>query len=172
MRDFCFAPSDRRLSFATDLHQGRESLHFANYSPKVTDEPNDFLPMVDAFLAANKYRQLQDWDDSQWEILKRCDAVTLLQHLLSTDMAYNTHLRDQVISEKWAREYVGAFDRNSVLLTNWHVYESGGFALWQEAADGCRSLSRGQSITDATFDSGVVCFDDQRIGIIWFTDED
>jgi hypothetical protein len=75
-------------------------------------------------------------------------GLSMLASLLHKDMAYEHELMPLKDAEKLASKFVGIFDSDADIYTNT-----------------C-------SLTDSTFDSGLIIIDKTRFAIVWFEDED
>lgn len=118
------------------------------------------LRYVSAFLASEGFNP-----PDYWTFLTTEQATELLTSLVSSDMAYGGDICNKNEARALSRKFISLFDqRRLLLLSNGFRYQMiRGYALGSEAYT---------SLTEATFDSGLVAFDDSSIGYIWFEDED
>ena len=110
---------------------------------------------VDQYVVALGFSPL----GNQWRYVYRKEARQILSRILERDLAYRGPIMAPARAEELADSFVRLFSRvGSQYCTNF---------LW--APDGTGS---GCTITSATFDEGIVAYDDQHIGILWAQDED
>lgn len=114
---------------------------------------------IDEFVSELSHQKLE----SLWKPLKKYDAEKLLTSILHKDMAYQFECMEIGLARSTMRSFFDLLSESARFYTNAELRaESGGFV----------SLSSFHSITEATFDCGVVAIDDNHIGFIWCEDED
>lgn len=97
--------------------------------------------------------------DEDLSPISRDQAADLIAHLVAYDQAFGHPTRVIDIAEDCGHEFVGLFPRESRFFTN--------------SADSIFAPIRTwRSLTDATFDSGVLVVSTSRAGVLWFEDED
>ncbi|MEQ1508262.1 MAG: hypothetical protein ABMB14_38885 [Myxococcota bacterium] len=89
--------------------------------------------------------------DREWYPIERWQALDLLASVLTHDLAYHYPLIAPHLAEELAAEFLALFAPGSVL-----------FAAGDDIG----------SISDATFDKGLVAVDAETVGIFWVFDED
>ena len=91
-----------------------------------------------------------------WEILDFYKAQKGLVNVLNRDLAYNEEVMPLDKASEIANKFLCLFDRkNSNYFSNWRL-----------------SGHSWDPLTEATFDTGIIVLDNNRIGILWFEDED
>ncbi len=103
------------------------------------------------------------------ELPDRETAVAVLSELLHKDMAYGAKMMPQEEADLLATDFLSLFGEKSRYFSN---------ATWQKEKDSfagqthVKRLNGWKSLTEATFDSGIIVADTDKIGIVWFEDED
>jgi hypothetical protein len=112
---------------------------------------------VDKFIIELGFSPLGD----QWRYICRKEAREILHRILERDLAYQSPIISSARAELLADSFVRLFSRvDAQFCTNYS---------W--SPKGSRSRS-GSGITQATFDEGIVAYDNQNIGLVWVQDED
>jgi len=119
--------------------------------------------MLDEYISARGFRKI----GKEWIEVDRDTACLALESILAKDLAYKLEAMPASEAEAIANQFVRLFSKGSRFFTNgtWH---SG----WQETSPITAVGPSWMAISDATFDGGVVAFDDKSIGMIWVEDED
>jgi hypothetical protein len=100
-------------------------------------------------------------------------AISILTSLLYKDLAYNAEIIPLEQANLLANAFISTFSTQATYFSNstWNKNE-----YRDEYREGNRNHELGLSswtpFTEATFDSGVIIYDNNRIGIAWFADED
>jgi hypothetical protein len=115
---------------------------------------------VDAFVAAFGFKGL----GPSWTEISASDAFYIVRSILRRDQAYQMAVMREADAARLAEMFCALFDRNVRCVTN------GNSVLPTADPRGVPGAST--PISSATFDSGVVCVDDARIGMLWVEDED
>ena len=116
----------------------------------------DIPASLDAFVTRLGYKAIND----QWIEINISDARHIIVQILKEDLAYNY----ECMSEKEANTFVEEIfttlnvDQGAQFFTNGNYYEEQGNS-W------C-------PITNATFDTGVLILNGQKINLVWVEDED
>jgi hypothetical protein len=112
---------------------------------------------VDKFIIELGFSPLGD----QWRYIHRKEAREILHRILERDLAFQSPIISSARAEVLADSFVRLFSRvEAQFCTNF---------LWSPKGSSSRS---GTQITQATFDEGIVAYDDQKIGLVWVQDED
>ncbi len=93
----------------------------------------------------------------QWVEMNRSDAQTMLTKLLHKDLAYGSEIMTYHRARRLSNRFVRLFGDEARYFTNTKYINSR------------RSWS---PITKSTFDAGIICVDEEHIGIAWVEDED
>jgi hypothetical protein len=94
---------------------------------------------------------------SHWRVIDRTRAAAILRMLLHRDLAYNCEIMSPPVANGLADQFLSFFSGLTVYLTNGG--EDGlGFAF--------------ASITECTFDTGIVSINRSVVGMLWVQDED
>ncbi|MEL6555326.1 MAG: hypothetical protein AAFQ63_17970 [Cyanobacteria bacterium J06621_11] len=96
----------------------------------------------------------------KWHSIEANVAIRIITRMLSVSAAYRIKLLDKKIAKQAATRLIDQFgDRTANYLTNTSFASSGDEFSWSP-------------ITNSTFDSAVVIYDDRYIGMICMEDED
>ena len=96
-------------------------------------------------------------------------ARGILTELLHHDLAYGAEVMSLEKAREFAAAFISLFSEQALYFSNstWNKNEyreaSANFELGQTSWN---------SFTEATFDSGLIICDTEKIGIAWFADED
>lgn len=82
--------------------------------------------------------------------------------MLCRDLAYNCEVMEAKRAHKLTDQFLTLFDDDSRHFTNSDFNP-------QRLDD---TMKMWTAITKATFDTGIICVDNKRIGILWVEDED
>ena len=95
-----------------------------------------------------------------------CDIITILIH---QDLAYDAEMIPLEEAALLANKFFSLFSNQAAYFFNstWNEHEHS-----QVDKDFKLGLSSWTSLTEATFDSGIIICDNDKIGIAWFADED
>jgi hypothetical protein len=96
------------------------------------------------------------------EIDNKDAAVAILAHLLHKDMAYGSEIMPIENANKLATSFVAAFDEGSQYYSN---------SIWNKN-EYRENISGFNPVTEATFDSGIIVVDKNKIGIAWCEEEE
>ncbi len=96
-------------------------------------------------------------------------ARDILTELLHHDLAYDAEITSLEKARSLADAFISLFSSQAVYFSNstWNKNEYKGADMNFELG-----LSSWTSLTDETFDSGIIICDTDKIGIAWFADED
>lgn len=122
--------------------------------PKTSD-----IAAIDEFVSELNNKKL----DSDWKCLKKYDAERLLTSILHKDMAYQYECMEIGLARAMMRSFFDLFSDKAQFYSN---------ADFKPESGGLVSIGSYKSITNATFDSGIVAIDDEHIGLLWCEDED
>ncbi|TDN38142.1 hypothetical protein A8B98_25440 [Hymenobacter sp. UV11] len=103
------------------------------------------------------------------EISDRETACNILARLLHQDLAYDAEIMPLEEAKLFADKLFSLFSNQTAYFSNstWNEHEYS-----QVNNDFKLGLSSWTSFTEATFDSGIIICDIDKIGIAWFADED
>ena len=97
-----------------------------------------------------------------WVALEQARACQVASDVLWHDLAYRFEIMDRLQAEELSRDFLTHFAPDARFFSNFasmgaevEVLENG----WNP-------------LTDATFDTGIVVVDQNRVGILWVEDED
>ena len=97
-----------------------------------------------------------------WKQIDQSMAKKILEYILSMDMAYDIELETKPLANMLSNYFLNEFLSNAMYYTNGDFDEDDGFF----------KLRAWRSITDSTFDTGVLVIDKNNIGILWAEDND
>jgi hypothetical protein len=129
--------------------------------------PQDKLPAPEDH-ANVLMQQLRFRRSNGWEHLDRRASEVLIQTILYRDLAYRKANMDIQLAVKFKDQFFEFFQRDGIYLTNAE------FTIEHDATSGfaLADISALESLTDATFDTGIICRDAHHIGLLWVQDED
>jgi hypothetical protein len=118
---------------------------------------------IDAFVSSLGFKGISD----RWQLVSISDANTILAHVLARDLAYNGPIMAESAAQSLSDRFLAFFDRDVLCFTNgtYHVPPV-------ESSNAVQVRAGTDPISESTFDTGVVCLDTRRIGIVWMEDED
>ncbi|MGH2416096.1 MAG: hypothetical protein ACRDEA_20880 [Microcystaceae cyanobacterium] len=96
----------------------------------------------------------------RWKEVNQQEAQKILNFIMTKDLAYSVQLMTSQEAEKIVIKLFSFFPTDCKFFTN---------ALFTNNYSG---MSTWDSITKATFDTGIMLISDRRIGILWVKDED
>lgn len=96
-------------------------------------------------------------------IIERDQALDILKLVLRQDLAYLSQIMPNEQADELARDFCDQFQKGAKFLTN---------GSFEKTSSDEISLSSWNSITKATFDTGVLIIDEKSIGFLWVEDED
>lgn len=126
-------------------------------------EKRSVTVVLDAFVNRLGFTDL----GTNWNEIDRHGAEVILRRILHRDLAYNAVIMSIELAGELSAHFLDLFTTGARYFTNGTFYEPDD----QVAADVVHGASW-HPITDATFDTGVICLDEKRIGIVWVQDED
>ena len=95
-----------------------------------------------------------------WREISAAEALKILTSMLSVSMAYNISLLGSTLAKQVATRLISQFQSDSThYLTNTQLQTQGNALSWTP-------------VTESTFDSAVVIYNREYIGIICIEDED
>lgn len=122
----------------------------------------DYHPILDAFVSQYEYTGLGDY----WIEVPRRIARKILLHVLSESLAYPEAVMDPAEAEQFSAHFLDLFDPGSRFFTNGTCSgETAVYTTTGEEVLGWRSMS------ESTFDNGIIAANPQRVGIVWAEDE-
>jgi hypothetical protein len=105
-----------------------------------------------------------DVSDSKFRVISSSSALEIATYILHRDLAYSAELMPESEATALAREFLLPFGPLSRFFTNASFVKNEG--------EGGILLSDYDSITDATFDTGIVVLGSEAAGMLWVEDED
>jgi hypothetical protein len=142
----------RRGSGTTCVIKGRQAKDEGHEKPVTV--------VVDSFLSELGFIGLGE----KWGRISTRVGKAIAQRILQSDLAYRAPIMSEMDSVRLAECFFSWFDDDVCCFTNGNAVLP--LALPQEVPGASNPISQ------ATFDSGVVCIDAHRIGILWVEDED
>ncbi|NMG22250.1 hypothetical protein [Brasilonema bromeliae] len=125
--------------------------------PDETIERSENLTAIlDLFVSQLGYSSL----GLRWKEVNQGEAQKILKFIMTKDLAYSVQLMSLEEAEKIVVKLFQIFPGNCKFFTN---------ALFRNNYSG---ISAWDSITKATFDTGIIVVSERRIGILWVQDED
>jgi hypothetical protein len=96
---------------------------------------------------------------SHWRELAPQDAAHMLQNILYRDLVYGVEASHARPAHELTQRFLGLFSQRARFFSNGNL----GLPNHNPKAWVC--------LSSAMFDTGLVCLDEQRIGILWVQDE-
>ncbi len=112
--------------------------------------------IIDLFVTQLGYASL----DARWKEINQEEAQKIINFIMTKDLAYSVQLMSLQEAEKIFVKLFHFFSSNSKFFTN------------ASFINNVSAMNAWDSITKATFDTGVVILSDTRIGMVWVKDED
>jgi len=151
--------SDKQAQIRDNLEKRDAGLvHFDIRSRTDFSRTSD-IAAIDEFVTELNHNKLA----SLWKPFNKYDAERLVTSILHKDMAYQYECMEIGLARATMRRFFDLFSDSARFYSN---------AEFRPASGGLVSIGSYQSITKATFDSGIVAIDDNHIGLIWVEDED
>ena len=122
----------------------------------INDNSENQIAILDLFVTELGYSSL----GSHWKQIDREAAQKVLILLMTKDLAYSGQIMSLEEAEQIVVKLFSFFSERCSFFTN---------ALF---TDNCSRISEWNSITEATFDTGIVGICDSKISILWVKDED
>jgi hypothetical protein len=116
--------------------------------------------LIDEYVATFGFKGLDDG----WVEIRQQDARQIATAVLYEDLASHTEVMNEQQASELAHRFISLFG------TGTEYYTNGNLVL--PSADKNGVPGGWNPITSATFDSGVICVSEDRIGILWVQDED
>ena len=105
---------------------------------------------------------------SSWREIDRAEAQEIILLILSRDLAYQNEVIDRTFAESLTQQFLDLFQEPCQYFTNGNFRD-----YYLNELDQQQTTVLGwMPLTQATFDTGVVCFDQDYAGLIWVEDED
>ncbi|HAX75365.1 MAG TPA: hypothetical protein DCY88_05915 [Cyanobacteria bacterium UBA11372] len=124
--------------------------------PSVNLAGENLMAIVDSFVMQLGFSGIGD----RWKQINRKSAQKILIFILNKNLAYAEESIAINDAETIANRFMILFEDNCQFLTN---------AIFN---NNYSRLTEWDSITESTFDTGVVIVSNERIGILWVQDED
>jgi hypothetical protein len=116
----------------------------------------NLTPIIDLFVTQLGYSPL----GSGWKEVNQVEAKKILSLIMTKNLAYFVEIMTLHEAEQILVKLFNFFPDNSQFFTN------------ASFASNYTGISQWNSITKATFDTGVVIVNPRHIGILWVEDED
>lgn len=110
---------------------------------------------LDAFVSALRFKAI----GAEWREITGEQARTFLRHILSQSLAYGSEVMPVEVADGFADRFLDTFSSDGRYFTNGILYKRVDAAWWTP-------------ISDATFDTGVLCADSSTTGMLWIQEED
>ncbi|MUH00885.1 hypothetical protein F7734_54920 [Scytonema sp. UIC 10036] len=120
------------------------------------EPPNEVLELLDSFVEQQGYHNLGE----RWREISRAEAEKIINFIMTKDLAYSVELMSSEEAQQISSKLLTLFAGNCKYFTN---------ALFVNNFSG---MSEWNSITESTFDTGVMIVSGDRIGMLWVQDED
>jgi hypothetical protein len=120
-------------------------------------EPShEILELIDSFVSQQGYHNLGD----RWKEISREEAEKIINFIMTKDLAYSVDLMSPEEAQQISSKVSTLFTGDCKYFTN------------ASFVNNFSGMSEWNSITESTFDTGVIIVSGERIGMIWVQDED
>lgn len=147
--------AELRAEIASKRNKG-VILEIKEFTLEGSIDSNNLTAILNSFVTQLGYSAL----DNRWKEITQEEAYKILIFVLNKDLAYSVELMSLEEAEEFANKVFNFFTGGCKFFTN---------ALF---VDNYSALGTWDSLTKATFDTGVVILGDRQIGIVWVKDED
>jgi hypothetical protein len=127
------------------------------------DYPGNDVAAVDVFVSTLGFDGLAN----QWQSVSPSEAQIILTRVLERDLAYNLPILAESAALHLADRFLALFNQDVHCFTNGTYHQ-----LPSESSPSVQVGPGWDPISDSTFDTGIVCLDNARMGIVWVEDED
>ncbi len=129
----------------------------------------DFVPMANELLAVLKCNTISSFDDAQWDEIEESEAKKLCLSLNCFSQAFSDPL-DVARTGSRGLSFFAPFAADSArFLANTEKVQYLRDDGTELPMSGCGS---GDGLSGATFDTGVLAIAPDRVGLLWFFEED
>jgi hypothetical protein len=113
---------------------------------------------------------------SSWRPIDRQEAQEIILLILAQDLAYNSEIMSVELARSLSEQFLALFDDSCQYFTNGN-FRSYYLNRVDEQAHPLKKntphvFGGWMPLTEATFDTGVICFDETYTALIWVEDED
>jgi hypothetical protein len=150
------AISSLREEIVSKRESGEVILEIKRLIPTGNSADENTINIVNSFVTGLGYSEIGD----RWRQINRETAQQILNFILNQNLAYAEQSMTITDAETIADKFLNFFNDNCQFFTN---------ALFN---DNYSRLAEWDSITESTFDTGVVIVSNEKIGILWVQDED
>lgn len=153
------------LSIEEEIYNARQCGTITLKHEIWSDQSSNLAYELDQIAESIKFKGI----GNKWIELTRTEAINLLEKTLLEDMAYHSKVMPPSTAQRFANQFIEKFSSTSRFFTN---------GTWGNSAETIsEKVTIGASwtpITEATFDTGVICldFEKKQFGILWIQDED
>ena len=148
--------AELREQIISKRESGEVLLEIKKLIPSVNLAGENIMVIVDSFVRQLGFSGIGD----RWKQINRKSAQKILIFILNKNLAYAEESIAINDAETIANRFMILFEDNCQFLTN---------AIFN---NNYSRLTEWDSITESTFDTGVVIVSNERIGILWVQDED
>ena len=126
----------------------------------IDSKAENAIAIVDRVVEAQGWRGINDG----WLEISAADAHAIVSTLLHRDLAYGIEIMPFTVAAEFATRFLDLVPEPHSYFTN---------SDWAVTGDSAPATLNGWTpISDATFDSGVVCLGDGAAAMLWVEDED
>ncbi|GAB1539852.1 hypothetical protein NUACC21_25200 [Scytonema sp. NUACC21] len=119
-------------------------------------EDEDIAAVIDSFIRQQGCYNIGD----RWREISKEEAEQILKFIMIKDLAYSVELMTPQEAQQISSKLLSIFTGNCKFFTN------------ASFVDNYSGMSEWDSITESTFDTGVIIVSPDRIGMLWVKDED
>ncbi|RLC14054.1 MAG: hypothetical protein DRI57_15135 [Deltaproteobacteria bacterium] len=120
----------------------------------------EILKKIDNFVKSFGFSGL----DQYWVEVDVVKSLKILTDIIHKDIAYGSMITDKKTAKRLANRFLSVFESSFRPFTNGN--------LIIPDADPKDTEGAWMEISDSTFDTGIVCIDNKKMGILWVQDED
>ncbi|KAF3886106.1 MULTISPECIES: hypothetical protein [Nostocales] len=116
----------------------------------------EVLELIDAFVNQQGYHNLGE----RWKEISQEEAEQIISFIMTKDLAYSVELMSAREAQQISAKVLTLFTGDCKYFTN------------ASFVNNFSGMSEWDSITESTFDTGVIIVSGDRIGMLWVQDED
>ncbi len=117
---------------------------------------NEVIELIDSFVNQQGYHNLGE----RWREISQEEAEKIINFIMTKDLAYSVEIMSSQEAQQLSSKVLTLFTGDCKYFTN------------ASFVNNFSGMSEWNSITESTFDTGVIIVSGDRIGMLWVQDED
>lgn len=114
------------------------------------------IELVNEFIKKLGFKPLEP---TRWVVVNKKQAEMILTNILSKDMTYKTELMSKEDAQEITNDYLNNFKEENTTYFSNGLYVNTEVRGWNP-------------ISNESWDTGIICIDDNKVAILWFVDGD